>query len=154
MIINLKRLVISLLIPLATGGIAGLITGRAAGQYGELVKPPLSPPSWVFPVVWTVLYILMGVAFYLVWQSDMPAKKTAMRLYFIQLFMNFVWPILFFNFEAYGFSFIWLLVLWIMILLTTISFFAADKRAGLLMLPYLIWTAFAGYLNLGVYILN
>ena len=97
----------------------------------------------------------MGLAFYLVWQSDAPSKSTAMQLYFIQLAMNFVWYRYFFSVSAHTvFSFVWLLVLWILILFTVISFYAADKRAGYLMLPYLLWVAFAGYLNLGVYILN
>lgn len=154
MIINFKRLAISILIPLAVGGIAGLITSGSVGRYADVARPPLSPPGWLFPVVWTILYVLMGVAFYFVWESGSPSKNTAMQLYFVQLAMNFVWPILFFSFSAYGFAFIWLLVLWILILFTTVSFFAADKRAGYLMLPYLIWVTFAGYLNLGVYILN
>ena len=88
------------------------------------------------------------------WQSDAPSKSTAMQMYFIQLAMNFVWPILFFSFGAYGFSFVWLLVLWILILFTVLAFYTADKKAGYLMIPYLLWVAFAGYLNLGVYILN
>ncbi len=154
MVINLKRLVISLLVPLAVGGIAGIITGGSSDVYSQFVKPPLSPPGWVFPVVWTILYICMGLAFYFVWQSDAPSKSTAMQMYFIQLAMNFVWPILFFSFGAYGFSFVWLLVLWILILFTVLAFYAADKKAGYLMILYLLWVAFAGYLNLGVYILN
>ena len=151
LVINLKRLVISLLVPLAVGGVAGIITGGSSDVYSQFVKPPLSPPGWVFPVVWTILYICMGLAFYFVWQSDAPSKSTAMQLYFIQLAMNFVW---FFRFGAYGFSFVWLLVLWILILFTVFAFYAADKKAGYLMIPYLLWVAFAGYLNLGVYILN
>lgn len=154
MVINLKRLAVSVLLPLAVGGAAGLITRGSVERYADIAKPPLSPPGWLFPVVWTVLYILMGVAFYLVWQSDSPSKPTAFRFYFIQLAMNFVWPILFFNLGAYGFSFLWIVILWIFILLTTLTFYKADKRAGYLMLPYLLWVAFAAYLNLGVYILN
>lgn len=154
MVINLKRLAVSVLLPLAVGGAAGLITRGSVERYADIAKPPLSPPGWLFPVVWTVLYILMGVAFYLVWQSDSPSKSTAFRFYFIQLAMNFVWPILFFNLGAYGFSFLWILILWIFILLTTLTFYKADKRAGYLMLPYLLWVAFAAYLNFGVYILN
>lgn len=154
MVINLKRLAVSVLLPLAVGGAAGLITRGSVERYADIAKPPLSPPGWLFPVVWTVLYILMGVAFYLVWQSDSPSKPTAFRFYFIQLAMNFVWPILFFNLGAYGFSFLWIVILWIFILLTTLTFYKADKRAGYLMLPYLLWVAFAAYLNFGVYILN
>ena len=154
MIINLKKLVISILIPLATGGIAGLLTRGSMDTYSQIVRPPLSPPGWVFPVVWTILYILMGVAFYLVWQSEYENKKTALLLYFAQLAMNFIWPILFFNLEAYGISFVWLLIMLVLILFTAIAFYAADKRAGYLMIPYFVWVLFAGYLNLGVFILN
>lgn len=152
--INLKRLALSVLLPLAVGGAAGLITRSSVERYAEVAKPLLSPPGWLFPVVWTALYILMGAAFYLVWQSDSLSKPTALRYYFIQLAMNFVWPILFFNLGAYGFSFLWIVVLWIFILLTALTFYKADKRAGYLILPYLLWVTFAAYLNLGVYILN
>lgn len=119
-------------------------------------KPSLSPPGWLFPVVWTVLYILMGVASYLVYTSRAPQRhrRSALAFYAVQLLFNFAWSIIFFNLEAYLFAFVWLCALWLLILITMLLFFRADRTAGLLMLPYLLWVSFAGYLNYGIYLLN
>lgn len=148
--------VLSIFIPLAAGGLAGILTMNSMRVYEDLVLPSLSPPSWVFPVVWTVLYILMGIASYLVYRSGAPAsdKKRALLLYAAQLVFNFIWPILFFRMENYLAAFIWLVLLWILILATTVSFARISKPAAWLMVPYLLWVTFAGYLNLSVYLLN
>lgn len=124
--------------------------------FESVAKPPLSPPGWLFPVVWTLLYILMGIASYLVSTSKGPKtlSDSALAIYGLQLVFNFFWSIIFFNMEAYLFAFIWLIALWLLILWTTVSFYKINKTAGLLMIPYLIWVAFAGYLNLGIYLLN
>ena len=116
-------------------------------------KPALAPPGWVFPVAWTILYILMGIASYLVLTSGKP-NDTALTLYGIQLVFNFFWSIIFFNLEMYLFAFIWLVVLWLLIFKTAILFYQISKPAGYLMIPYLLWVAFAGYLNLSIYLLN
>ena len=153
--INWKQLLISLAIPLAVGGLGALLSG-GMNDYKTLNQPPLSPPGWVFPLVWTALYLLMGYASYLVYTSDKPKeeKKTALILYLAQLAVNFLWPIVFFGFGWYLVAFILLLGLWILIYLTMRKFAAIDERAGDLLLPYILWVTFAGYLNLGVFLLN
>ena len=151
--IQLKRLIICLAIPLAVGGLSALFTKDSMKRFEALNQPLLSPPSWLFPVVWTVLFILMGIASYLVLTSGLP-YKSALTVYGIQLVFNFLWSIIFFNLSMYLFAFIWLCLLWILILATVIMFFQISKSAGYLMLPYLLWVTFAGYLNLSIYLLN
>ncbi|MBQ9847905.1 MAG: tryptophan-rich sensory protein [Clostridia bacterium] len=154
--IQWKKLLIAVAIPLAVGGLASLISSGAMQAFGELNQPPLSPPAWLFPVVWTLLYVLMGIASYRVYISFSPEieKKNALFVYCLQLAFNFFWTIIFFNFQAYLFAFLWLLILWILILITFLRFRKIDKPAGLMLLPYLAWVAFAGYLNFGIYLLN
>ena len=152
--IKLKPLLLSLLISLGTGGLAALFTGNSMEFYQSLKQPPLSPPGWGFPLAWTILYSLMGVAAYLVWMRDSTGRNGALFFYGLQLIFNFVWPLLFFNARAYLASLIWLLLLWVLILITTARFFQETKAAGWLMIPYLLWVAFAGYLNAGVWLLN
>lgn len=154
--IDNKRLIICLAIPLVVGGAAGLLTMNSMEAFEALNQPPLSPPGWLFPVVWTVLYVLMGIASYLVSVSDAPHEEKARALwtYGIQLAFNFLWPIAFFNLKWYLFAFLWLVILWILILITALRFGRIRKPAGYLLVPYLLWVAFAGYLNLGIYLLN
>ncbi|MFR4799012.1 MAG: TspO/MBR family protein [Lentihominibacter sp.] len=139
--------------PLSIGSIAAIITRGGSETFSAIDKPPLSPPGWLFPVMWTILYILMGIASYLVMNSSKPHGSAA-AFYMIQLVFNFFWPIIFFNFELYLISFIWLVLLWILILITMILFSKISKPAAWLLLPYLLWVAFAGYLNFGIYIMN
>ena len=154
--INYKKLIISILIPLLVGGVSAFLTRNSMATFESVAKPPLSPPGWLFPVVWTILYILMGIASYLVSISKGPKtlSDSALAIYALQLVFNFFWSIIFFNMEAYLFAFVWLIALWLLILWTTVSFYKINKTAGLLMIPYLIWVAFAGYLNFGIYLLN
>lgn len=154
--IDKKRLILCLAIPLVVGGAAGLLTMNSMETFAALNQPPLSPPGWLFPVVWTVLYILMGIASYLVSVSDAPQeeKQRALWTYGIQLAFNFLWPIIFFNLKWYLFAFVWLVMLWILVLITALQFGRIRKVAGNLMIPYLLWVTFAGYLNLGIYLLN
>ena len=154
--INFKTLLIFLAMPLVIGGLSALLTIGSMEYFSLLEKPPLSPPGWLFPLVWTVLFVLMGIASYLVIESDVEsyAKVNAMKVYFLQLAFNFLWSIFFFNLELYAFSFIWLLTLLFLIVLTTVRFWRIDRRAGILMLPYIAWVTFAGYLNLGIALLN
>ena len=121
--------------------------------FQSLNKPALSPPGWLFPVVWSILYLLMGIASYLVLTSE-KTSRSALTVYGIQLVFNFFWPILFFNLGYYLFSLIWLVILWGLILVTILLFFRISRPAGYLMLPYLLWVSFAGYLNLSIYLLN
>ncbi len=151
--IQWKKLIFCIVLPLAVGGLAGLLTRSSMETFQSINKPALSPPGWLFPVVWMILYILMGIASYLVLTSGKP-NRPALAVYGIQLVFNFFWPIIFFNLEAYLFSFIWLAVLWILIITTMILFFRISKPAGYLLLQYLLWVTFAGYLNFYIYLLN
>ena len=150
------QLLVNLAIPLATGAIAAFLTSNAMMEFGELKQPPLSPPAWLFPVVWTILYVLMGVASYLISLKGTEREEVqqAFTTYFLQLFFNFGWSILFFELEWYLVAFLWLIVLWVLILRMILQYYAIDKTAALLMVPYLLWVTFAGYLNLGIYLLN
>ncbi len=154
--IRVKPLIISLLIPLAVGGLSALLTRNSMEAFGALNQPPLSPPGWLFPVVWSILYLLMGFASYLVFVNGRNRRKVqnALFVYGVQLFFNFLWSIIFFNQERYFFAFFWLLALWVLILITLVLFYRIHKPAGLLLIPYLVWVTFAGYLNLGIALLN
>ncbi len=151
-----KILIICVAIPLALGALAGFITRDGADLFALLRKPPLSPPGWLFPVVWTVLYLCMGVASYLILTSGARRIYTdkALQVYGAQLAVNFFWPVFFFNFQWFFFSLLWLLLLWGLVFYTWALFRRISGMAARLLIPYLVWTAFAGYLNLGVWILN
>lgn len=154
--IDFKKLIVSLLIPLAVGGLSALITGSDMDIYGKIKQPPLSPPSIVFPIVWTVLYTLMGVSLYLVWTKERRYgnKKCAYIIFAIQLFLNFIWSPIFFSAEKYLLAFIVLVTLWIFAIIMAVLFYKISKPAGLLQIPYILWLTFAGYLNCGIYLLN
>ena len=154
--IKWKTLIVSIAIPLLVGGLSALVTRNSMEDFKSLQKPPLSPPGWLFPIVWTVLFVLMGIASYLVYTSAAPCeeKKKALQIYAIQLFFNFFWSILFFNLQTYSFSFVWLVALLILVLSTTLAFWRISKPAGYLLIPYIIWVTFAGYLNLSIAFLN
>lgn len=122
-------------------------------QFPDLLKPPLSPPGWLFPVVWTILFLLMGYAAYRVKRSGKPAGD-ALEVYYLQLFFNFLWSIFFFNLDAYLLAFLWLAALWVLVFLTLRRFLRMDRIAGLLLIPYLLWVTFAGYLNFFIWVLN
>ena len=155
--INYTALAICVAIPLIVGGAAGLLTREATAAYGSTaVMPPLSPPAWLFPVAWTILYILMGIASYFVFTSDATAdeKRQALTLYAVQLAVNFIWPLVFFNAGAYTAAAAVILLLWVLIIATAVSFFRISPTAGYLMIPYILWVTFAAYLNIGVALLN
>ena len=154
--ITLKKLLTSLIPSYATGFLSWLFTRNSMEVYGNLNSPPLSPPGWVFPVVWSILYTLMGVALYLVRSTggELETKKKGYWVYAAQLIFNFLWTILFFRFGLYGFSAIWLGALIILIAVNILFFGQIKKVAGWLLLPYLLWCAFALYLNIGIYLLN
>lgn len=153
--IQWKPLIVSLAASLGVGGLSALLTSSEMSIYEGLNRPPLSPPGWVFGVVWTILFVLMGIAAYLAWQADTgDQRRRAIWFYAVQLAFNFVWTLIFFNARLYGFALIWLIILWVLILLTTIQFYRLRPAAGWLMLPYLLWVTFAGYLNAGVWLLN
>ena len=139
---------------LLVGALSGYLSSGGMAAYESLMKPPLSPPGWVFIVAWTLLYILMGVGAAMVYLADSSGTKGAMWLYVVQLFFNFMWSIIFFNLEWRFVALIWLLVLWVLVAMMIRSFSAVDKMAGRLQIPYLIWLTFAAYLNFATFLLN
>lgn len=155
-ILNTRVLIFCLLTPLLTGAISSILTRDAMKQYFLMNKPALSPPGWLFPIVWTLLYIMMGIAFYLVItsQADKTLVRNAVLFFLAQLVMNFFWSILFFTFSRYLFSFIWLMGMWAVIIITTVFFFRINRASGFMMLPLILWTSFAAYLNFAVYKLS
>lgn len=148
--INWKALLISLAVSLGTGALSVLLTMGGMSEYVNLYKPPLSPPGWLFPVVWTILYILMGIAAYLIWESEGEDKQSALSLYGIQLILNGAWSVFFFGRGAYFLALADLLLLWLAIYLTIKQFRQLNEIAAKLLIPYLIWVTFAGYLNLAI----
>ena len=145
-----------ILLPLAAGALSAFFSRGAYASFAQIRKPAIAPPGWLFPVVWTILYILMGIASWLCFVSEgtHAEKKKALAVYGLQLFFNFFWSIFFFRFEWYLFAFLWLVLLWLLIIWCIVLFDACSKAAGWLMVPYLAWVTFAGYLNLSIYLLN
>lgn len=142
----------SILIPVIIGGVIGLIISRSI-DYNSLQKPPLSPPSILFPIVWTILYVLMGISYGILDSKSLIELKTKI-IYSLQLFVNATWSLIFFTLKWRLFAFIWIIILDILVIVMIIDFFKKNKTAGLLQIPYLLWIIFASYLNLGVYLLN
>lgn len=153
---NLKIYIIGALIALAVGGLSGLLTMGSMEIYAEtVIKPPLAPPGWLFPVVWTVLYALMGIGSAMIWLSPpSKARERGLNLYIAQLIVNFFWSLIFFNAQAFGFAALWLILLWVLVLLMILQYWKVDKLAAKLQIPYLLWLTFAAYLNIAIWILN
>ena len=166
---NWKTLVICILIPLVVGTVAGFLTRGGMESFALLNKPPLSPPAWVFPVAWTILYTLMGISSYLIYVSETKkvnksisdkntkentGKSQALSTYGYQLIVNFLWPVFFFNFQWYFFAFLWLALFWVLVAKMILEFGRISQTAAFLNVPYLLWLSFAGYLNLGIWLLN
>ena len=154
--IKWKPLLVSLAIPLAVGGLSAFLTKDGMRAFASLRQPPLSPPGWLFPVVWTLLYLMMGAACYLVWTAeiDPSRRERALTVYGLSLAANFLWPILFFTMRAFFPAFLLLLVLLGLVIACARLFSRIRTCAGRLLLPYIVWLVFAGYLNLGVWLLN
>lgn len=140
----------------AVGALSGFLTREGTRRYqSSVIQPPLSPPPLVFPIVWAILFALMGIGAGRVYHAPPSARRSrAMRVFFLQLAFNFFWSILFFNLQSFGLSLIWLLALWVLIADMISSFYKVDRIAAYLQVPYLLWVSFAAYLNLGVYLLN
>ncbi len=151
-----KSYVIGILIPLVVGFASALLTRGNMDLYETIVKPALAPPGVVFPIVWTILYTLMGIGSAMVYNTDAEEKdkNRALLLYGLQLAVNFFWSILFFNGRAFLTGFVWLLLLWVLIVAMILGFRKVNKTAAWLQIPYLLWVTFAGYLNLMIYLLN
>ena len=142
----------SILIPVLIGGVVGFIISPFI-DYNSLQKPPLAPPSILFPIIWTVLYVLMGVSYGILKSKDL-VDVDVDRIYYLQLFFNALWPVAFFIFKWRLFAAFWIVVLSILVIVMTIRFYRKNMVAGLLQVPYILWTLFATYLNIGVYLLN
>ena len=140
----------------AVGGFSGWLTRNGTEVYkAEIIKPPFSPPSIVFPIVWTILFALLGIGAARIYMAPSSyIRSRSLCLFFVQLLLNFFWSIIFFNLQSFGFALLWLIVLWLLILWMALSFRKIDRLAAWLQIPYLIWVAFAAYLNLGVWLLN
>ena len=140
---------------LAVGMLSGFLTREGMAQVSKLPQSVLTPPSWVFPVVWSILYTLMAIGAAKIWMSpESEERSRGLWLYLFQLIFNFFWSLFYFNMQAFGFSLLWLIALWILILLMILSWRKTDKLAAWLQIPYLIWVAFAGYLNFVMWRLN
>lgn len=150
------KLLISILLPLVVGGGSGALTADHVAVYETLIKPSLAPAPLVFPIVWTILYILMGISSYKIYtaEAEQGVKKRALILYALQLAVNFIWPIVFFNQQNYGAALILLLLLIVLVVETILAFYPIDKAAAWLLVPYLVWLCFAAYLNLSIWMFN
>ena len=146
-----RSLIVSIGIALGVGVLSSFLAPSISGQYSTLYKPALAPPGWLFPIVWTVLYILMGIAAYIIYESPAgEARNSALLYYGAQLVVNLIWPVIFFRCEAYVTAFFWLLLLWYLVFITFRKFTEISQLAGNLLIPYLVWLTFAGYLNLAI----
>jgi translocator protein len=150
------KLILALVITLSVGGIAGYATANAiGGWYATLVKPSFNPPNNIFAPVWTLLYIMMGIALYLIWKQPVSKKRNIALLFFgIQLFLNFWWSILFFNYHQLGWAFVEIIAMWVFIIVTIFAFAPLSKTAAWLLVPYVSWVSFASILNYAIWRLN
>ena len=151
-----KPYLIGILLTEAVGALSGWLTRDGNKIFRESIKqPPLSPPAFLFPIVWGILYALMGISATRVWQQPAsPARNRSLNLYIAQLILNFFWSLIFFNAQAYGLAMLWLVLLWILVAAMILTFRKTDSPAAWLQIPYLLWLTFAAYLNFGVWQLN
>ena len=152
---NTLKLIISIILPQLIGGVGALVTISSVGSWYQTIdKPFFTPPSWVFGPAWTILYLLMGIALFLIWKSDHPSKKTALWVFGIQLVLNGIWSPAFFGLESPILGLVVIVPLWILIVVCIKVFFPIHKTASYLMVPYLLWVSFATALNAGIWYLN
>lgn len=153
---NWKVYTMWILIAEAVGALSGWLSREGMMLYAEgIIQPQLAPPGWLFPVVWTLLYALMGIGAARVWLAeDSPQRRMGLNLFVAQLIVNFFWSLIFFNLQAFGFAFFWLLLLWVLVAWMIVAFYKVDPLAAWLQIPYLIWLTFATYLSGGVWLLN
>ena len=148
----IKTYLKSILIPVLIGTLVGIIVSNYM-DYNSLIRPVISPPAIIFPIVWTILYILMGVSYGILKSNSLLTEKQK-NIYYLQLFVNYLWPIFFFVFDWRLFSFLWILLLIVLVVIMIKEFYEKNKTAGLLQIPYLLWLVFAAVLNFSVYWLN
>ena len=146
--------IISIAIALGVGGLGAVLTMNSMDIYATLNQPALSPPGFLFPIVWTILYTLMGISAAIIYKSDDPGRAQALKIYAFQLIVNFLWTIIFFNLRQFLFAFIWLVLLDVLVVIMISKFHKISPLAAWLQVPYLLWILFATYLNLGIYLLN
>lgn len=153
---NIIKLIICITVPLLIGGISGFATATSINDwYVGINKPSFNPPNYLFGPVWTTLYILMGISFYMILQSPATEfRKKAIAIFCTQLFLNFCWSFIFFKFQLLGLAFIEIILMWVSIITMIIIFFEINKKAGLLQIPYLLWVSFASVLNGSIWFLN
>jgi benzodiazapine receptor len=153
---NIIKLILSLILPLSIGAFAGMFTSEAIpGWYATLNRPSFNPPNWIFGPVWTTLYILMGISFYMIWKQEKSKERDlALLFFFIQLALNFAWSFIFFYFNKIGFAFAEIVLLWLSIVLMMIRFYKIKPITAYINIPYLLWVSFASMLNLSYYLLN
>jgi len=152
---NILKLTISILVCQIAGLIGSFFTSPVIFTwYENIEKPNFNPPNWIFAPVWTILFILMGISLYLIWSNGLKNKKTAIFIFSVQLILNILWSLLFFGLQVPLYAFIEIIILWLAILLTIISFYKVSKIAGLLLLPYIFWVSFATILNFFIWQLN
>lgn len=151
------KLIVSLALPLAIGAIGSLFTASSIPTwYANLSKPTFAPPNWVFAPVWTTLFILMGIACFLIWKKGTAVSgvKTSLGIYSFQLLLNLLWSVIFFYLRAPGWAFLEIMILWTAILLTVGRFHKISRLAAWLLVPYLLWVSFASYLNFSIWRMN
>lgn len=151
---NIKKLFISIGISLGVGLLSAALTINNQNIYDVINVPNFAPPGWLFPIVWTILYILMGISSYLISEENSSESSSALKVYFLQLMVNFFWSIIFFNMRNFLFAFIWLILLLILIIIMIYRFYKVKPLAAYLNIPYLIWVIFAGILNFSIVLLN
>lgn len=144
---------ILIFLPLIGGFFISLFLNSGNG-YSNLIKPPLSPPGWLFPIVWSILYLLMGISTYIIYRSQSPYKQSALTSFLIQLMLNYIWPILFFGLNLKIIAFIEIIILIFAIVKMIREYLKISKISAYLQIPYLLWTLFATYLNLAIIFLN
>ena len=155
MLKKLKPYIISIAIALAVGGLSAFLTRGNMDLYATINTPALSPPAILFPIVWTILYILMGISAAAIFEKkDTHDVSGALKTYALQLAVNFFWSIIFFNMRAYLFAFVWLIVLLLLVIIMIVQFYRIRRWAAYLQIPYALWLTFAAYLSLMIYILN
>lgn len=152
--IDIKKLIFYILITYLIGVLPSIFVFESMSTYNTLNKPPLSPPSVVFPIAWSILYLLMGISIYIIMQSKNKLKENARLIYFIQLVINALWTPIFFGLKEYFFAFLWILMLIVLVITMILTFYKISKKAAYIQIPYLLWLLFASYLNFGVFVLN
>ncbi len=149
-----KEELICILIPIIGGILSGIISLNGFREFNILDKPFLSPPGFLFPIVWTILYFLMGISSYLIYNENHYYSSCCLKIYVINLFLNFLWTPIFFGLGLRLFAFIWIIILDLVIVYMIICFYKVNKKAAYLQIPYLVWCLFATYLNLSIYLIN